>query len=39
VGRDIRVGFNIDYFRRESIVYTQAFEGLRAGAAVTYALK
>jgi len=39
VGRDIRVGFNIDYFRRESIIYTQAFEGLRGGMAVTYALK
>ena len=39
VGRDIRVGFNVDYFRRESILYTQSFKGLRAGAAVTYALK
>jgi hypothetical protein len=39
VGRDIRVGFNVDYFRRESVLYTRDFEGLRAGAAVTYALK
>ena len=39
VGKDIRVGFNVDYFRRESVFYAQDFEGLRAGAAVTYALK
>jgi hypothetical protein len=39
VGRDIRLGFNVDYFRRESVLYTQSFKGLRAGAAVTYAIK
>jgi hypothetical protein len=39
IGRDIRLGFNLDYFRRESIIYTQAFEGLRGGMAVTYVPK
>jgi hypothetical protein len=39
VGRDIRVGFNVDYFRRESIFYTQTFDGLRGGVAVMYVLK
>ena len=39
MGRDVRVGFNVDYFRRESILYTRAYEGLRAGAAVSYVLK
>jgi hypothetical protein len=39
VGRDIRVGFNIDYSRRESIVEIQGYEGFRGGMAVTYVLK
>ena len=39
VGTDIRVGFNIDSFRRESILDSQAYEGIRGGMAVTYVFK
>ena len=39
VGRDIRVGFNLDYTRRNSILDIQEYEGLRGGMAVTYVLK
>ena len=39
VGRDIRVGFNIDSFHRDSIVASQAYDGVRGGMAVTYVLK
>jgi hypothetical protein len=39
VGRDIRVGFNIDYFSRDSIRQDQAYEGLRGGMAATYVFK
>ena len=36
VGRNIRVGLNLDYSRRESIVEIQEYEGFRGGMAVTY---
>jgi len=39
VGRDIRVGFNLDYVRRESVVPGQSYDGLRGGMAATYAFK
>jgi hypothetical protein len=39
VGRDIRVGFNLDYVRRESVLPGQNYDGLRGGVAATYALK
>ena len=39
VGRDIRVGFNIDYSRRQSVVQGQDYTGIRGGMAVTYARK
>ena len=39
VGRDIRVGINLDYVRRESVMPGQSYDGLRGGVAATYALK
>jgi hypothetical protein len=39
VGRDIRVGINIDSFHRDSIVASQAYDGVRGGMAVTYVVK
>ena len=39
LGRDIRVGFNIDSFHRESAVQGQDYTGIRGGMAVTYVLK
>lgn len=39
VGRDIRVGVNIDYVQRRSEYESAAFEGVRGGMAVTYVLK
>jgi hypothetical protein len=39
VGRDIRVGINVDYARRESIVPGQKYDGLRGGLAATYVPK
>lgn len=39
VGRDIRVGMNLDYARRESVVPGQNYDGLRGGVAATYVLK
>jgi hypothetical protein len=39
VGRDIRVGFNVDSSHRESIVQGQNFDGIRGGMAVTYVVK
>jgi hypothetical protein len=39
VGKDIRVGVNLDYSRRESIVDIQEYEGFRGGMAVTYVLR
>jgi len=39
LGRDIRVGFNVDSFSRDSIVANQAYDGIRGGMAVTYVVK
>jgi Putative beta-barrel porin 2 len=38
MGRDVRIGFNIDKQRRESAVDTRQYDGLRYGFAVTYGL-
>jgi hypothetical protein len=39
VGRDIRVGFNIDSYHRESDVQGQNYKTIRSGMAVTYVLR
>jgi len=39
VGRDIRVGVNVDYVQRQSEYESAAYEGIRGGMAVTYVLK
>jgi hypothetical protein len=39
VGGDVRVGLNLDYTRRNSILDIQTYEGLRGGMAVTYVLR
>jgi hypothetical protein len=39
VGRDIRVGLNLDYVRRESVVAGQNYDGFRGGLAATYVVK
>jgi hypothetical protein len=39
ISRDIRVGFNLDAFRRDSIEPGQSYDGLRGGMAVTYGVK
>jgi hypothetical protein len=39
VGRDIRVGINIDSVRRDSVVPGQTYDAVRGGMAVTYVLK
>ena len=39
VGRDIRVGFNIDSYHRESDVQRQNYRTIRGGMAVTYVLR
>lgn len=39
VGRDIRVGLNLDYVRRESVLPGQSYDGLRGGVAATYVVK
>jgi hypothetical protein len=36
LGRDFRIGFNVDNARRTSAVRGREYEGLRYGAAVTY---
>ncbi len=36
LGRDVRVGFNIDAFRRESDFAGRAYQGVRGGLAATY---
>lgn len=36
LGRDIRIGFNVDHQRRESEVENRRYEGMRLGTAVTY---
>ena len=39
MSKDIRVGFNIDSFHRDSIEPGQSYDGLRGGMAVTYVVK
>ena len=39
VGKDVRIGFNLDSFHRESIEPGQSYDGLRGGMAVTYVVK
>ena len=36
LGRDLRIGFNIDNAHRTSAVTNRTYDGLRYGAAVTY---
>jgi len=36
LGTDVRLGFNIDYYKRTSDTTTRRYEGLRAGSSVTY---
>jgi len=36
IGKNVRVGLNLDYSRRESIVEIQEYKGFRGGMAVTY---
>ena len=36
LGTDVRLGFNVDYYRRTSDTTTRQYEGLRAGSSVTY---
>jgi hypothetical protein len=39
VGRDIRVGFNVDSVQRDSVVPGQGYDAVRGGMAVTYVVK
>ena len=39
LSRDIRLGLNLDYVRRESLDATLNYAGLRGGVAVTYVFK
>lgn len=39
MSKDIRLGFNLDSFRRDSIEPGQSYDGLRGGMAVTYVVK
>jgi hypothetical protein len=36
LGRDLRIGFNIDHYERTSEVAVRAYDGLRYGVSVTY---
>jgi Putative beta-barrel porin 2 len=36
IGKDVRLGFNVDWQQRESQVPTRQYEGLRCGTSVTY---
>jgi Putative beta-barrel porin 2 len=36
LGTDVRLGFNIDYYKRTSDTTTRQYQGLRAGSSVTY---
>jgi hypothetical protein len=36
LGRDLRVGFNLDHYQRTSELPDRAYDGLRYGASVTY---
>ena len=38
IGKDVRLGFNLDYQQRESQVPTRQYEGFRCGTSVTYGL-
>jgi Putative beta-barrel porin 2 len=38
IGKDVRLGFNLDYQKRESQVPTRQYEGFRCGTSVTYGL-
>jgi hypothetical protein len=38
IGKDVRLGFNVDYQKRDSQVLTRQYEGLRCGTSVTYGL-
>jgi hypothetical protein len=39
VGRDIRLGLNVDSVQRKSEYESAAYDGIRGGMAVTYVLK
>jgi len=36
IGRDLRIGFNVDHYERTSDVALRAYDGLRYGAVATY---
>ena len=36
IGRDLRIGFNVDQCERTSELADRAYDGLRYGAAITY---
>lgn len=36
LGTDMRIGFDVDYVKRQSAVDTRAFDGFRFGSSVTY---
>jgi len=36
IGRDLRIGFNVDQYKRMSELADRAYDGLRYGAAMTY---
>jgi hypothetical protein len=38
LGDDLRMGFNLDHFRRTSDVFDRQYDGLRFGTTVTYGL-
>ena len=38
LGRDLRLGFNIDKERRTSVLTDREYEGLRYGLSLTYGL-
>jgi hypothetical protein len=39
VGETVRVGFDVNYYRRESEIAGRNYDGLRAGASVSYGLQ
>jgi hypothetical protein len=38
IGKDVRLGFNVDFQKRESQVPIRQYEGLRCGTSVTYGI-
>jgi len=38
IGKDVRLGFNVDYQKRDSQVPIRQYEGLRCGTSVTYGI-